>query len=78
MKTNKLQKDLTDHVLHAEQTYAKIPDMNEGFRILNIKMDNTQKSVQLLAVEQARQGENMKNMDKNIQDIANKMQDRTT
>ena len=69
------------HVLLVEQTYAKAPAMKEGFEIaaktaekvaaaLDVKLDKTQDAVQSIALEQAKQGENIKSMGDNIKNIA--------
>jgi hypothetical protein len=69
------------HVLHVEQNFAKVPAMTEGFKeatktakevaaALDIKLDKTQDAVQSIALEQAKQGENIKSMGDSIKNIA--------
>ena len=83
MKTNKLQSDLDDQkeAMHAGFT-AATKAQTEGFdaatkaaeaigKNLTDKIEKTQDSVQKIAVEQGKQGENIKNMDQNVKEIAN-------
>ncbi|CAM6031510.1 unnamed protein product [Sphagnum compactum] len=78
MKTNRMEEALTAHVLHVEQTYAKIDSMHEGFRNLNSKLDDTQKSVQAIALVQATQTANIVNMGRTLNGIADSLKDKTT
>lgn len=80
-KADGITKSHDAHVLLVEQTYAKAPAMKEGFEIaakaaekvaaaLDVKLDKTQDAVQAIALEQAKQGENIKSMGNSIKDIA--------
>ena len=84
---DKVRTDLSDHILHSQETYAKAIDMNVGLQAatklaeniaitLNTKMDKTQESVQRIAVEQGKQGENLKNVGEKLTDIAQAIKDK--
>jgi hypothetical protein len=81
MKINKVEDDLASHIQYSQETYANKIDVNAGLNAatklaeniaitLNTKMDKTQESVQLIAVEQGKQGENLKNVGEKLSDIA--------
>ena len=81
IKADSMVKAHDEHVLLVEQTYAKAPAMKEGFEVaaktaekvaaaLEVKLDKTQTAVQDIALEQARQGENIKSMGASIAGIA--------
>jgi hypothetical protein len=88
VKTDAIKTSLDAHVLLVEQTYAKAPAMKEGFEIaaktaekvaaaLDAKLDKTQDAVQGIALEQAKQGENIKSMGDSIKNIALSIKDKS-
>lgn len=81
VKADAIMKLHDGHVLLVSETYAKVPAMKEGFDVaakaakeaaaaLDIKLDKTQTAVQGIAIEQAKQGENIKSMGDSIKNIA--------
>lgn len=78
MKTNRMEEALTAHVLHVEQIYAKTQSVNEGFRVLNNKLDDNQKSVQAIALVQATQTANIGNMGATLAHIAESIKDKAS